>query len=159
MSCSDLSSFVMSLFYYGQGVSWVGCLCSVYYVVFCVWPGLVLNQRQVSLVVSDWESYLGYPFPTCVSWVFNFRVSVCSTRNYFGLVISRVVSCFVSVFDCFNKEHEHVPCCTLVLRSLLLLLIVGGGGRQPLQSPPTVDVRRPFPHQLSWTGVTLGRTP
>jgi hypothetical protein len=31
----------------------VGCLCSFVYVVFCIWPGMVLNQRQVSLVVSD----------------------------------------------------------------------------------------------------------
>ena len=33
VSRSDLSSFVMSLFQYGQGVSWVGSLCSFFYVV------------------------------------------------------------------------------------------------------------------------------
>jgi hypothetical protein len=30
--------------------------------IFCgsmFWPGMVLNQGQLSIVVSDWESYLG----------------------------------------------------------------------------------------------------
>ena len=27
------------------------------------WPGMVLNQGQLSIVVSDWESYLGSLFP------------------------------------------------------------------------------------------------
>ena len=42
LSRSDLSSFVMSLFYYGQGVSWVGCLCTFFYdlVFLCLaWYG------------------------------------------------------------------------------------------------------------------------
>ena len=33
--------------------------------MFCVstfWPGMVLNQGQLSIVVSDWESYLGNLF-------------------------------------------------------------------------------------------------
>jgi hypothetical protein len=35
--------------------------CSV--VTFlCVWPSMVLNQRQVSVIVSDWEPYLGSLF-------------------------------------------------------------------------------------------------
>ena len=28
------------------------------------WPGMVLNQEQLSIVVSDWEPYLGRPFPS-----------------------------------------------------------------------------------------------
>jgi hypothetical protein len=32
--------------------------------VFC--PSVVPNQRQLSIVVSDWESYLGSLFSTCV---------------------------------------------------------------------------------------------
>jgi hypothetical protein len=35
---------------------------------------MVLNQGQLSIVVSDWESYLGSLFPTCVLWVVVFCV-------------------------------------------------------------------------------------
>ena len=39
-------------------------LCCVLCVVFlCVWPGMVPNQRQLSIVVSDLEPYLGSLFP------------------------------------------------------------------------------------------------
>ena len=38
----------------------VGILCFVFYVLFlCVWPGMVPNQRQLAIIVSDWEPYLG----------------------------------------------------------------------------------------------------
>jgi hypothetical protein len=59
LSRSDLSSFFMSLFWFGQGVSWGGhsmlfILCFVLCVVFlCVYPDMVPNQRQLSIVVSD----------------------------------------------------------------------------------------------------------
>ena len=55
----------MSPFWFGQGVIWVGILCSLFYVfvVLCFWPGMVLNQGQLSIVVSDWEPYLGSFFP------------------------------------------------------------------------------------------------
>ena len=33
------------------------------------WPGMFLNQGQLSIVVSDWESYLGSPFPLLSLWV------------------------------------------------------------------------------------------
>ena len=48
----------------------VGSLCVFFYVGFCVRPSMVLNQRQVSLVVSDWESYLGSLGFTFGWWVF-----------------------------------------------------------------------------------------
>jgi hypothetical protein len=35
-------------------------LCSMF------WPGMVLNHGQLSIVVSDWESYLGSLFSTLV---------------------------------------------------------------------------------------------
>ena len=52
MSRSGLSSFVMSLFYV------VYVPFSMFW-DFCVWPGMVLNQRQLSIVVPDREPYLG----------------------------------------------------------------------------------------------------
>ena len=59
VSRPDLSSFFISLFWFGQGVSWGGhsmffTLCFVLCVVFlCVWPSMVPNQRQLSIVVSE----------------------------------------------------------------------------------------------------------
>ena len=55
MSRPDLSSFFMSLFRFGQGVSWGGhsVFCSLGFVFLCVWPGMVPNQRQLAIVVSD----------------------------------------------------------------------------------------------------------
>jgi hypothetical protein len=43
-----------SLFWLGQGVTRVFILCHFFYVFLflCVWPGVVLNQRQLS-IVSD----------------------------------------------------------------------------------------------------------
>ena len=56
----------------GQGVIWGGH--SVLFSMF--WLGMVLNQGQLSIVVSDWESYLGSPFSLISVWVVNF---VCGT--------------------------------------------------------------------------------
>jgi hypothetical protein len=61
----------MSLF-----LVWSGCdlgghsmfmfLCFLF---LCAWSGMVLNQGQLSIVVSDWESYLGSPpFTTPLLW-------------------------------------------------------------------------------------------
>ena len=36
------------------------------------WPGMVLNHGQLSIVVSDWESYLGSPFSLLSVWVVDF---------------------------------------------------------------------------------------
>jgi hypothetical protein len=41
----------------------------LYFLCFCIslfWLGMVLNQGQLSIVVSDLESYLGSLFPFCV---------------------------------------------------------------------------------------------
>ena len=49
---------------------WSGCDLGVhsmfFFLCFCIslfWPGMVLNQGQLSIVVSDWEPYLGSFFP------------------------------------------------------------------------------------------------
>ena len=45
---------------------WSGCDLGghslFFFLCFCIsmfWPGMVLNQGQLSIVVSDWKSYLG----------------------------------------------------------------------------------------------------
>ena len=71
--CHTLTlKLVMSLFGFGHGVIWVGILCSFLNVF--VFPcfgrvGKVLNQGQLSIVVSDWEPYLGSFSPTWCLWV------------------------------------------------------------------------------------------
>ena len=44
----------------GHSMFWFLGLC-----ISMFWPGMVLNQGQLSIVVSDWESYLGSLFPCC----------------------------------------------------------------------------------------------
>jgi hypothetical protein len=54
-----LESCFIFQFWLGQGVIWGGH--SLLFVSM-FWPGMVLNQGQLSIVVSDWESYLGSLF-------------------------------------------------------------------------------------------------
>ena len=76
----------------------VGSLCLFYYVVFCVWPGMVLNQRQVLLVVSDWESYLGSLFPPVFrGWLFS--VFCCVSAP------DRTVFSRFSLLFCYFRVH------------------------------------------------------
>ena len=63
--CSVLSRSDHRVFYVSILV-WSGCdLCGhsmFLFLCFCIslfWPGMVLNQGQLSIVVSDWEPYLG----------------------------------------------------------------------------------------------------
>ena len=62
----------------GQGVMWGGhsMFCFLCFFISMFWPGMVVNQGQLSIVVSDWESYLGSPFSPPSVWVVNF---VCGT--------------------------------------------------------------------------------
>jgi hypothetical protein len=50
--------------------------CFLGFFISVFWPGKVLNQGQLSIVFSDWESYLGSPFSLLSVWVVNF---VCGT--------------------------------------------------------------------------------
>ena len=73
--------------------------CNYPFSMFCIslfWPGMVLNQGQLSIVVSDWEPYLGSFFPTYVLWV----VIFCLVFSAPDRTVS--VSCilFVILFQC-----------------------------------------------------------
>ena len=65
MSRPDHREPFYSLFSLGRGVTRVGNLGCL----FLCWPGMVPNQRQLFIVVSDWGSYLGSHFPTVIWWV------------------------------------------------------------------------------------------
>ena len=52
--------------YFGLGRGWFGGAFYVLFSMCCIslfWPGMVLNQGQLSIVVSDWEPYLSSLFP------------------------------------------------------------------------------------------------
>ena len=60
MSRPDLREPFNLSIWLSQGVIWVGILDFL----FLCWPGMVPNQRQLSIVVSDWGSHLGSLFST-----------------------------------------------------------------------------------------------
>ena len=72
VSRPDLREPFLFSIWLGQGVTWVGK--SMF--VFLCWPCMVPNQRQLSIVVSDWRSYLGSPFSHLQLWDLVF-VSCC----------------------------------------------------------------------------------
>ena len=56
-------------------------LC-VWFVYFYVRPDMVLNQRQVLVIVSDWEPYLGSLGFTVCLWVI-VLVPICVTLHQY----------------------------------------------------------------------------
>ena len=62
---------------------WLFYVVGLGFLFLCVCPGMVLNQRQLSIVVPDWEPYLGSLFSHFELWVIIFRFSVC-TIHCFG---------------------------------------------------------------------------
>ena len=58
----------------GLGVIWGGhsMFCFLCFFISMFWPGMVVNQGQLSIVVSDWESYLGSPISLLSVWVVDF---------------------------------------------------------------------------------------
>ena len=92
VSRPDRRELFMSLF-----LVWSGCdlgghsmfmfLCFLF---LCVRPGMVLNQGQLSIVVSNWESYLGSFFSLCGNLfflcgnLFFVCVQIVCTRKQFG---------------------------------------------------------------------------
>ena len=62
---------LFSIFWLGQGVTRVGTLVFVYlcFLFLCFFVlSMVPNQRQLSIVVSDWGSYLDRPFSHLQLW-------------------------------------------------------------------------------------------
>ena len=77
----------------------MGILCFLF---LCLWPSVVPNQRQLSIVVSDWESYLGSLFPTNVVGNYLYSVSVC--------VCHGCVAVFVKVSLGLKDVELHARC-------------------------------------------------
>ena len=95
----------MSLFWFGQGVSWGGhsMFCVLCFLFLCVWPGVVLNQRLLSEVAFSHLCFVGICFMFFVS---------APDRTVSVSVVLFVV--FVIQCSVLLKYHEHVPPCALV---------------------------------------------
>ena len=114
-------SFVLSLFSMVRAWVGVGSLCFFY---FCVWPDMVLNQRQLFIVVPDWDPYLGNLGFTVGLWVFVSCVSVCATRD-----------CFVSISHCY---FVFVSCSVFSIKTWTLTTLCIG----PILATPLKTKRR-----------------
>jgi hypothetical protein len=79
------------------------------------WPGMILNQGQLSIVVSDWESYLGSPFPLFHLWDLIFASSVslqpsescdCSTNRASNVSLQpgEVCACSTNQASCVSPQ-------------------------------------------------------
>ena len=66
---------------------WVFYVVGLGFLFLCVWPGTVLNQRQLSIVVSDWEPYLSSLLSHFELWVIIFHFSVFTIRDCFGFLL------------------------------------------------------------------------
>jgi hypothetical protein len=81
----------------------VGSLCLYFYDlgISMFRPSMVLNQRQVSLVVSDWESYLGSLFCHCGLWVIVYVSCLCQNSSHYSFtVVIRLLFLYSFVFSC-----------------------------------------------------------
>jgi hypothetical protein len=108
-----------------------------YVLYFYVWPGMVPNQRQLSIVVSDWEPYLGGLFSHYVLWVVLFCVCVYHT------VLFRVI---------------HSLCCFWSFSVLFILLnIMNTYHAAPWSSPSSTNDSRYSlcKHSLFYSEVTF----
>ena len=70
---------------------------------FYVWPGVIPNQRQLALVVSDWGSYLSSLLAISCCGIL-FHVEACVV---FSLRTSRYVVLFVCLFWIINMYAFH----------------------------------------------------
>ena len=103
LSRPDLRDPFMSLFWFGQGVSWRGhsMLWVLCFLFLCVCPGVVLNQRQVLVIVFDWEQYLGSLF--CVGFFCGWLSSVFVCLHQTELF--RFFTFVVLYFVVLNSNH------------------------------------------------------
>jgi hypothetical protein len=68
----------------GQGEMWGGHSIFLFLGSFIsmFWPGMVFNQGQLSIIVSDWESNLGSPFSLLSVWVVNFVSGIIAQLSF-----------------------------------------------------------------------------
>ena len=89
-------------------MSWGGhsMFCSMF-VFLCVWPGMIPNQRQLSIVVSDWEPYLFFFFHYDL-WVVIFCVSPYRAVLVFIYFLLFSVFSYISlkyIMDTYHAVH------------------------------------------------------
>ena len=90
----------------------VGILVSLFlcFLFICFWPSVVPNQRQLSIVVSDWESYLGIFFSHLMLRLIIYFLFICfwpsvvPNQRQLSIVVSDWESYLCSLFShlCFG---------------------------------------------------------
>ena len=91
----------MSLFWVWSGCD-LGGHSMFYFLCFGIslfWPGMVLNQGQLSIVVSDWEPYIGSPFPSFLCGKLTLFVALSPVERH---------GCFLVFFSCFTLTTLHL---------------------------------------------------
>jgi hypothetical protein len=89
-----------SPFWLGRGVTRVGNLG----ILFLCWPGMVPNQKQLFIVVSDCGSYLGSHFPTVFCRIL-FMCSCLWALHFFHVLF--VLYCF-GAFHSLNMWNSYL---------------------------------------------------
>ena len=105
LSRPDLREPFYVSIWFGQGVIWGGhsIFCFLGLCISMFWPGMVLNQGQLSIVVSDSEPYLGSPFPPfCVGSCLCLWHIALKLHGCFVLFIV-----FVGVIIILNKRNMY----------------------------------------------------
>ena len=108
--CHVLTLVILLCLCFSMVRAWVGWVVYVSFSMirfFCVWPGMVLNQRQLSIVVPDWEPYLGSLFSIVFrGWLFSVFCCVSApARTVFGCRFIVFVQCSSSLLKDMDTYH------------------------------------------------------
>ena len=115
MSRSDLSSFVLSfvLVQSGRELGGLSMFVCLWFSISVFGLGLVLNQRQLSIVVPDWEPYLGSLFSIVFGgWLFSVFVCLHQTELFRLFLCCFVNQCsvyFIKMMNTYHAAHWSSP--------------------------------------------------
>ena len=91
---------------------WVSILCCRSRFSFSICLAWYGSQRQLSIVVSDWEPYLGSLFSHFELWVIIFRFSVCFGFHLFSCSFVFCVQFIQYIVDTYHAAHWSKMSCS-----------------------------------------------
>jgi hypothetical protein len=106
--CHALTLEILIILYVWLGEGEILC-----FLFLCSWPGMVPNQRQLSIVVSDWGSYLGSPFPTIRLWDLVFCLVSAPDRTVHFCFFLSLLFCFGVINKKTMYAYHAAPRSTL----------------------------------------------
>ena len=141
MSRPDHREPFYSLCWLGRGVTRVGNLGCF----FLCWPGMVPNQRQLSIVVFDWGSYLSSLFPPVVCGILILyccflALQCCTFRLLLIKMINLPHAASWSDHPSNNERYNPYSLSLFSFHSVtsLLILLVLPFSNPPLYSAPSL---------------------